>query len=194
MRLGQGHKSTKSDETLRGILAHVAHEIDAAEPLTLEKPITELEAFAEFDPLLASLQKEYLDLKQVRKTQSQQFGTDNPMADIACEAEDSAWCAMQTRYIELRKDRALMKRVQDFMRDHTQEQQAALLRDQKTKDIEKAQRLQILYRMQEISLQKQKDRDAGINAFLWVFLLWQSQKIQAFLNRSLQQDFAQKAA
>ena len=38
------------------------------------------------------------------------------MAEIAIDMEDSAWCAMQTRYIELRAKRHLMARAQDMMR------------------------------------------------------------------------------
>ena len=38
------------------------------------------------------------------------------MTEIAIDMEDSAWCAMQTRDIELRAKRHLMARAQDMMR------------------------------------------------------------------------------
>lgn len=78
-------------------------------------PVTELDAFTHFDPLLARLRKEYLDAKAVRCQSEKDFGKDDPMTDMAVMVEDSAWCAMQTRYMEVRADRALMAKVQELM-------------------------------------------------------------------------------
>jgi hypothetical protein len=42
------------------------------------------------------------------------------MTDMAMMVEDSAWCAMQTRYMEVRSDRCLMAQVQELMEEERQ--------------------------------------------------------------------------
>ena len=90
----------------------------AAAPVSVEPcEITELEGFANFDPVLASLIKEYESAKANRLKLIQENGVDDAMAQMAIDMEDSAWCAMQTRYLELREDALLMKRVQKMMHE-----------------------------------------------------------------------------
>lgn len=78
--------------------------------------LTELQAFQILDPLLARLHKEYLDAKDHRAKAIKDFGQDDPMTDMAMLVEDSAWCAMQARYMELRADRVLMAKAQTLMK------------------------------------------------------------------------------
>lgn len=92
-----------------------------ASPETAQPLREEIDVFAQYDPLLADLQKQYLDARAVRKRQLESFGAEDPMAEIAADMEDSAWCAMQTRYIELRDERLLMARVQKEMRAERRE-------------------------------------------------------------------------
>ena len=87
--------------------------------------LTEFDAFAHLDPLLAGLQKQYLDAKAQRLQAVKEFGADSPMTEMAVDAEDSAWCAAQTRYIELRADRALMGEAQTMIREAEEEERAA---------------------------------------------------------------------
>ena len=82
---------------------------------TLE-PLNEIEAFILLDDTLENLHKQYLEAKAQTKELIALNGTDDAMAEIAIDMEDSAWCAMQTRYIELRAKRHLMARAQDMMR------------------------------------------------------------------------------
>lgn len=77
--------------------------------------ITELEGFAHFDLILASLIKEYQSAKANRLKLSKENGVDDAMVQMAIDMEDSAWCAMQTRYLELRDDTLLMARVQKMV-------------------------------------------------------------------------------
>lgn len=77
--------------------------------------LTELQAFLTFDPLLARLHKEYLDAKDHRAKAAKDFGNNDAMTEMAVLVEDSAWCAMQTRYMELRDDGALMAKAQGLM-------------------------------------------------------------------------------
>jgi hypothetical protein len=83
--------------------------------------MSELDAFASLDPLLADLQKEFLNTKARAKELVSAHGIDDPMAAIAADLEDSAWCRMQTRYLELRAQRDLMKRVQTMQREEERE-------------------------------------------------------------------------
>lgn len=53
------------------------------------------------DPLLASLIKQYLNASRQHKSLMKLHGYHDPMADVAADMVDSAWCAVQTRIIEL---------------------------------------------------------------------------------------------
>lgn len=81
------------------------------------KTLSELDAFIQLDPLLADINKQYLDAKNHRRALQKQFGQDDTMAEVAMDMEDSAWCAMQTRYLELRAQSDLMRQVQKMIRD-----------------------------------------------------------------------------
>lgn len=83
----------------------------------LGTPLTELEAFARLDPLLADLHKDFLNTKKNYDTLAARFGADDAMALVAADSMDSAWCAMQTRLLELRAQRILMHRAQRLMRE-----------------------------------------------------------------------------
>ena len=80
------------------------------------EPLSELEAFIHIDGLLASLNKQYIEAKNHRKELASLYGANDAMAEVALDMEDSAWCAIQTRYLELRDQRELMARAQRLMR------------------------------------------------------------------------------
>lgn len=113
------------------------------------KVLNELEAFIEIDATLASLNKQYLDAKTQRKALIALHGAEDAMAEIAIDMEDSAWCAMQTRYIELREQRDLMKQAQRLVR-----QSEIIVEDKKQRKKQNQafalfQRMQILERVRE---------------------------------------------
>lgn len=93
--------------------------INTAQPddkrLPARKGMSELEAFITLDPLLAQLHRDYLDLKQNCKKAVACDGKRGPMGEVAAEMQDSAWCAMEVRHMELREDRQLMRRAQYLM-------------------------------------------------------------------------------
>lgn len=78
-------------------------------------PLTEMEAFIHIDGLLAGLNKQYMEAKNTRQELASTFGNDDAVTEVALDMEDSAWCAMQTRYLELRDQRELMARAQRLM-------------------------------------------------------------------------------
>jgi hypothetical protein len=77
--------------------------------------LTELAAFCLLDPCLAALHKDFLNAKAARVSCQSQHGADDPMAEMAAYVEDAAWCSLQTRYMELRSDRILMRKAQHIL-------------------------------------------------------------------------------
>lgn len=74
-------------------------------------------------------------MKARAKELVQKNGHDDPMAEMAAEAEDSAWCRMQTRYLELRSERQLMARAQRLMREEELKDAKEKREEKKKKDI-----------------------------------------------------------
>jgi len=81
------------------------------------KILNEIEGFSCFDSLLKTLSKQYEDARGQRKALIKSNGLEDAMTQMAIDNEDSYWCAMQTRYLELREDSILMRRVQKMIYD-----------------------------------------------------------------------------
>ena len=168
--------------SLQEVMNAVSKRLDAVRPEDAPPPpdvMSELDAFAALDPLLGDLQKQYLDLRLSRKKQEKQFGKDSPMAEIAQDAEDSAWCMAQTRYIELRADRQLMKRVQTMLHEHrayldkvAEEKAKAAARNQ-------AEALNLFYEAQQSLARKNAFKSKLIFPWIWLFIYIDSMKKQA---------------
>lgn len=160
----------------------MASRIDAIHPASAEQrpaqPLSELEAFVQMDGLLGSLQKDYLDAKAQRVELVALHGDSDAMAEVAMDMEDSAWCAMQTRYLELRAEREIMERAQRLMRraEEKIEQEKAREKAYEAK--------QLAYYLK--TLEKIKEMNKGPNIFEWaiLFLIF---KISPFQDRP---DFA----
>lgn len=126
-------------------------------------PLSELEAFIQMDSLLCSLNKDYLDAKAQRIELVALYGNEDAMVEVVRDMEDSAWCAMQTRYIEVRSERELMERAQMLMR-------RALEKVEMEKEREKAyEAQQLAYYLQTI--QRAKEKNKNPNIFEWIILL-----------------------
>lgn len=99
-------------------------------------PLSEMQAFMQLDQLLAQLYKQFLEAKAYRKELSAANGPNDPMTEVALDMEDSAYCAYQTRYIELRQIRDMMARAQQLMRDSAEdaEREKNKEREQKYRD------------------------------------------------------------
>lgn len=135
--------------------------IDAPRPKI--STMSELEALALDDKTLASLRKQYLDAKAMRIQAQKQFGADDGMVELAMLNEDSAWCAMQTRYLELRDNREAMRMAQAVL------EQAEYIEKQKTQKEEDRKTLAYYQSLQMI--QKIKERDKIDYAMLIFALL-----------------------
>lgn len=125
--------------------------------------LSELDAFALHDPLLAALRKQYLDAKALRINAHKQYGAEDGMTDLAMIAEDSAWCAMQTRYLELRNDKAAAQAAQEEMLEAERIQK---IRKQKEDD----EKTLIYFRVLDM-IQKIREREKVDYAMLILALL-----------------------
>lgn len=125
--------------------------------------LSEMDAFAALDPLLGSLVKRYLDAKSTRMASEKQYGACDGMTDMALIVEDSAWCAMQTRYMEVRGDRAMMKQAQALMEESRLEEEAASTRAKEKQTLQFFEQMQIFLRMQEKARQ---------SYYLWLAVLF----------------------
>jgi hypothetical protein len=133
------------------------------------KKMDELEAFIAIDPLLANLNKDYLEAKNHHKALIAQFGANDPMVEVALDMEDSAWCAMQTRYLELRDQRELMAKAQQIMFQSERQHLAS-----KKKEIEKERQRQFelyLAFLKMIEKKKEKERRFNIGTFEALFVM-----------------------
>lgn len=110
-------------------------------------PLDELSIFASIDPLLGDLQRQYKDARYLRRTQEKDFGRDDAMAEIARDSEDSAWCAMQTRYMEVRSDRDMMREMQAIQNEAREAEVKAQEREKQRIALETYQHLDTMERM-----------------------------------------------
>jgi hypothetical protein len=91
------------------------------------------------------------------------------MADIARDMEDSAWCAMQTRYLELRAERNIMARAQDMMRRRNKQIQD--LKERATQRHKQKQAREFMNYLKVIKTVKEKNRTPQIFEWLMLFLI-----------------------
>lgn len=137
-----------------------------AQTLVRSPPLCEFDIFLQQDALLADLNRAYLDAKSHHRTVRHEHGAESPMADIAADLEDSAWCAMQTRLMELRRDGELMRFVQKTILD---EQRAEA---EKQREDQARQALDVYNRLEAIRLIKEKNKAAHIYEWLAMIIIF----------------------
>lgn len=115
------------------------------------KPMDEIQAFMHLDPLLADLNKQYLDAKSSRLQAEREYGRGDGMTDMAAMMEDSAWCAMQTRYMELRANRGLMSQARDLMDKDRLEEEERTRKEKEKAALNYMHQMQMFARMREAS-------------------------------------------
>lgn len=153
------------------------------------RSLSELEAFMCLDGTLDSLHKQYMDAKAQRKELVAMCGGDDAMAAMAIDLEDSCWCAMQTRYIELRAKGKMMARVQSMMRQRERDIEGLELRILK-RDQEKQARDFVNY-LKIVAIMKEKNKTPRIFEWLAVFLFL---KIDVFGQDHHKKSYAFRAA
>jgi hypothetical protein len=153
-------------DIMNEVSARLDHAPAFAKPTANHAVLDEMQAFMLIDPLLADLNKQYLDAKASRIQAHKEFGAKDGMSDMTAILEDSAWCAMQTRYMELRGNRRLMAKAHGLMDDSRREEEERA-REQKTRDALKIlDHMQTMIRMKEIQEMREKS-DGG----WWLLLM-----------------------
>jgi hypothetical protein len=151
----------------------VASELENFQPAQDNAPrnlLHELDVFASIDPLLGDLQRQYKDARFMRRMQEKQFGKDDPLGDVARDTEDSAWCSMQTRYLELRSDRDLMREVQAIQNEQRE-------KEMRERDREKQRiALETYYRGELMTRMKQDAKSPSIFEWILWFMLIRRQQ------------------
>lgn len=151
----------------------VSRNLDDVTFVHLNHKMDELDAFALGDDLLASLQKQYKDAKALRIKSQKEYGANNPMTDMAIYNEDSAWCAMQTRYMELRDNHVAMVKAQNVIAEEIRVQKVAA----EKKDQQKA--LDYFHTLQKIQTMKE-DSKMDYALLIWALLIMASVRAEFF--------------
>lgn len=156
--------------SLHQIMNDMASRIDAIHPEPKEQrpthPLSELDAFIQIDSLLASLQKDYLEAKSQRIELVAIYGSEDAMVEVMMDMEDSAWCAMQTLYLELREERELMERAQRLMRRAEEKIEDEKQREKVREAKEYSYYLQTLAKIKEMN---KPSNILEIALLLWIF-------------------------
>ncbi len=152
------------DKNLHQVLDEVSLRLDRDVPVSVApKALDELQAFAILDPLLAGLHKQYQDARQQRLQSIKEYGRGDGMTDMASILEDSAWCAMQTRYMEVRAIRSLMAKAQKIMEETRLEEERA---QREAKEREARQALEQMHLFAQMH-ERKEESEVG----LWLALL-----------------------
>lgn len=159
--------------SLQDVMNVVSRQLEAAPIVSAPvKALTEMEAFSSLDPLLSDLQKQYLDARAMRIKAARDFGSDDPMTDMAMLVEDSAWCAVQTRYMEVRDNRAMMAQAQAIM-EETRIEEERVMKAKKSREADE-QFKQIQFAAQMMERKKGYDGSAILLA-IYVLLMMDAQ-------------------
>lgn len=151
--------------TLQEVMNAVSRQLDAAAVAAPSLAgMSELDAFIALDPLLSDLHKQYIDARHTRLQAQKEYGPDDPMTEMAIDMEDSAWCAVQTRHMEIRSQRAKMAEAQKIM-EEARVEEAAQAKKQKEKDaLERYRQMEFFARM--------NDKNKFNGADIWLALVF----------------------
>ncbi len=130
--------------------------------------LSELEAFVRLDPLLADLDKQYRDAQDMYLQAKREFGADDPMTEIALLNEDSAWCAVQTRYMELRADREKMRSAQRMMEESRIEEERLAKKQREKEILEDYERMKFF---SDVMAQRHKSSGDDFLFLIYFFIL-----------------------
>lgn len=120
----------QSDKSLQQIMNEMVQNLDSivdmpvlAENQSCSAPQSELAAFMMVDPVLANLNRQYLDAQSHCRELISRYGDNDAMAEIAADMEQSAQCAMEARLLELRRNGDVAGAVEDILLREKQEEQ-----------------------------------------------------------------------
>lgn len=152
-------------EIMNAVSGHLDSVLDAPAVAPVCKN-DEMAACMQVDPVLASLNKQYVDAKAIRRRSEKEYGADDCMTMIAADMEDSAWCAMQTRYMELRSDKAVMKAAQEKMAEEAERAEHEKALEKEEEQRRTAERIQMLE-----TIEKRKQADLLFLIVVWYMMM-----------------------
>ncbi len=162
-----GEKQQRLNDIMNTVSSHLDRVLAESPSAPRPSTLSELDAFAFLDPLLSSLRKDYLDARGNRLTAAKDFGTDDGLSGMAAILEDSAWCAMQTRYMELRANRTMMAAAQKMIEDSLAEDDARAAKEKESAQKNVASMIETYARMRAA-----KPVDPSSDFWLVFFLLF----------------------
>jgi hypothetical protein len=144
----------------------------------ISNPTKELEAYISLDDVIAELYRHYIDAKHRVNGLLNTKGKNDPLTLVAIDALESAECTLQTRLIELRRDRQLRaivtKRITEAK--HALEELKA--------DRKRKKEQEYFARFQRHKKKKEEEKDLEDSVFfLYVLLLVLSQAIEYTKNK-----------
>lgn len=165
-------KFNKFDQPLNGCgasrqtsLHDVMNDLARGVGVEPDAPEDDLESFAAIDPLYAQLHREYLQAKSQHDKLVRDNGADDPMADIAADMADSAMCARDTRFIELRRMEASVQAAARESRARRDDAVAMRAAEKRQYALDVFYRGQIIQRMKD----RRRERDSDMT-LLWMML------------------------
>ncbi|NQZ14041.1 MAG: hypothetical protein HRT94_04335 [Alphaproteobacteria bacterium] len=160
-----------------------------------QTPLSEIDSFASMDEVLAHLQNEFLNAKAYHERLVRENGADDAMTEVAADMMDSAWCAMQTRLMEVRASREMMAKAQNMMRASARKIKENKEEKEKKKALALAHKMQMLQHVKNMkraqNIRKERDK---IPFFEVVFLLMMFKLLPAGLHNRPQYQYAGHAA
>lgn len=127
-----------------------------------QKPLSEMDALMSQDDLLAHLQKEFFNAKGSFDRLLRENGGDDAMTEVAADMMDSAWCAMQTRMMEVRAKGDVMGRAQSMMQASMKKVKEAQEQQEQQKALALYHKMQMLQHLKNVKraqqIKKEKDK------------------------------------
>ena len=144
----------------------------------ISNPTKELEAYIGLDTVIAELYRHYIDAKHRVNSLNNTKGKTDPLTLVAIDALESAECTLQTRLIELRRDRSLRAIVTKRMTEARHALEELKAERKKKKEEEYFARFQRHKKKQE----EEKDLEDSV-FFLYVLLIVLNQAIEYTRNK-----------
>jgi len=131
--------------------------------------LDEISLYADLDPVLADLLKQYKTADKQSLYLDETFSKDDPMAEIASDRKESAWSAVETRMIELREDEKFSGMV-GLRLMRLEEERAGLIPEKEISEERKAMQ-EFIVRDKKDNQMEQREEENKETDFL-MFFLW----------------------
>ncbi len=177
---------TGEKRPLQDVMNMMARRPDGCAPIAVDKSraaVSEAEAYARFDPLLAGLLKDSRDAQGHHEILNRRHGAADPMTSVASDMASSADAAVQTRLIELRACPDTRVLAEEFIEAHLESIAAGARHREKMNN----------FAHQVADETRRVREDRARDSFFWMMMLWMMLNdvvMETQRRLSLAQDFA----